>query len=102
MRKSYTAYFKLKALKYAEIHGTIAAALEYDCLERSIRQWNMKSKLEGCRRTRRAFRGPGARWKELEMSVKSMGDLQKESTQTSLHRHDQKASKDASRGDGPS
>lgn len=71
MRRSYTADFKLKVLKYAETHGTKAAAAEYECLERSIRQWkNLKPKLEGCKRTRRAFRGPGAKWKELESRLK--------------------------------
>uniref|UniRef100_A0A0N5CCU5 Uncharacterized protein n=1 Tax=Strongyloides papillosus TaxID=174720 RepID=A0A0N5CCU5_STREA len=40
MRRSYTADLKLKALMFAEIHGTRAAAFKHDCLE-SLHHQNM-------------------------------------------------------------
>ena len=37
IRRSYTADFKLKALRYAETHDTKAMAIQYECSERPIR-----------------------------------------------------------------
>uniref|UniRef100_A0A0K0EUR7 DUF359 domain-containing protein n=1 Tax=Strongyloides venezuelensis TaxID=75913 RepID=A0A0K0EUR7_STRVS len=53
MRRFYIVDFKLKAVK-------------------SIRQWrNLKPKLKGCKITRKAFRGPGPKWRELQSGLKS-------------------------------
>lgn len=61
-RKSFTASFKLEAIKYAEEHGNRAAARKFDCCEKNVRVWrSTKMELEKIHPRKRARRGGKAR-----------------------------------------
>jgi transposase-like protein len=71
-RKSYTAETKLKILAFAEIHGYRAAGREFDCDDKSIREWrNDKEVLKVLPKNKRARRGRSAVWPEIEDYLKA-------------------------------
>jgi len=71
-RKSYTAETKLKILAFAEIHGYRAAGREFDCDDKSIREWrNDKEVLKVLPKNKRARRGRSALWPEIEDHLKT-------------------------------
>ncbi len=70
-RKSYTAEFKLSAVKYAEENGNRSAGREYSVDERSVREWReQKNVLNAMDRRNRARRGGLPHWPELESELR--------------------------------
>jgi len=70
-RKSYCAATKLKIVEFAEINGNRAASREFNVGESSVREWRkIKELLKIMKTTKRARRGRGAFWPEIEEDVK--------------------------------
>ncbi|KAH8040944.1 hypothetical protein HPB51_013114 [Rhipicephalus microplus] len=66
-RKSYTAKFKLAAVKYAEDYGNRAAGRHFDVTEKMVRTWRQSTaKLQAMKSDKKADRGKKARWPDLE------------------------------------
>lgn len=66
-RASYPASYKLLAVQKAEISGNRAVARELGIDEKNIRQWRKEKKmLEQIPKYKRARRGKGAEWPDLE------------------------------------
>ncbi|WKX97180.1 hypothetical protein Q1695_013110 [Nippostrongylus brasiliensis] len=66
-RKSYTAAFKLDAVKFSEEHGTAAAALHFEVDRSMIRRWRReKENLHELRPTKRARRFGKPKATEIE------------------------------------
>ncbi|KAH8021378.1 hypothetical protein HPB51_015558 [Rhipicephalus microplus] len=66
-RKSYTAKFKLAAVKYAEDYGNRAAGHHFDVTEKMVRTWRQSTaKLQAMKSDKKADRGKKARWPDLE------------------------------------
>ena len=80
-RVSYTAAFKLKAIKLAEDTNNSKAARAYDLDESTIRGWRKnKSQLEEGPKTKRANRGPKeGKHPELEQAVFDWFEAQSQS-----------------------
>ncbi|KAK6761891.1 hypothetical protein RB195_022834 [Necator americanus] len=56
-RKSYTAAFKLDAINYRDLHGTLAAASHFEVTEAMIRKWVVdRQNLQEMPATKRARR----------------------------------------------
>ena len=71
-RASRIAKDKLKVIEYAKTHGTNSASLKYGVNDRTRRKWvSMEQKLRACSPRRRAFRGRGAKWQQLEETMKN-------------------------------
>ncbi|VDL62964.1 unnamed protein product [Nippostrongylus brasiliensis] len=67
LRKSYTAAFKLDAVKFSEEHGTAAAALHFEVDRSMIRRWRReKENLHELRPTKRARRFGKPKATEIE------------------------------------
>ena len=65
-RMSYTAEFKLEAIKYAKDNGNRAAERKYGPTEKMIRDWRKKEEtLKTIPKTKRACRGSEAKWPQL-------------------------------------
>ncbi|KAH7969856.1 hypothetical protein HPB52_022377 [Rhipicephalus sanguineus] len=57
-RKSYTAKFKLTAVKYAEDYGNRAAGCHFDVIEKMVRTWRQPTaKLQAMKSDKKADRG---------------------------------------------
>nr|XP_034324853.1 uncharacterized protein LOC105347926 isoform X2 [Crassostrea gigas] len=67
-RKSYTAGFKLEVIAFAEKNGgNRAAERKFGVGEKAIRDWRkQKTALQQTRKSKKAFRGLAAQWRDLE------------------------------------
>ncbi|XP_026095530.1 uncharacterized protein LOC113067371 isoform X4 [Carassius auratus] len=69
-RKSYSAEYKLQAVKYAAENGNRAAGRKFGVSEKLVRDWRkMEVTLTLMKKTKKANRGLKARWPELEKRV---------------------------------
>lgn len=69
-RKSYTAAFKLDAVKYRDLHGTSAAAIHFDVTEGMVRKWvTDRVNLEQMPATKRARRYKKPSVEEVENEI---------------------------------
>ncbi|KAK6753681.1 hypothetical protein RB195_012958 [Necator americanus] len=69
-RKSYTAAFKLDAVNYRDLHGTLAAASHFEVTEAMIRKWVVdRQNLQEMPATKRARRYKKPSVEEVEDAI---------------------------------
>lgn len=69
-RRSFTAGYKVDAVKYAVQCGTSAAARKFDICDRMVRKWKVDvEKLQGCDKKKRAFRRSGPKDSKMEKQL---------------------------------
>ena len=69
-RKSYTADFKLNAIKFAKEKGNRAAGRQFNCSEKNIRDWRKEEdELQTMNPRKRCKRGRTAKWLNLEENL---------------------------------
>lgn len=69
--RSFTAARKLEVVEYSDSHGVRVASLQFQVDERTIRRWiQQRVQLADLEPTRRAERGPKARYLDLEAELK--------------------------------
>ncbi|KAK7110337.1 hypothetical protein V1264_014229 [Littorina saxatilis] len=78
-RASYDAAFKIKAIDLAiRLESNRKAAFELGLNESMVRKWRkQRGQLLGCKKSRKSFRGKGARWPELEAELEDWVNLQR-------------------------